>query len=125
MLWSNMLGSDILGSKVLGSKVLGSKVLGSKNAPSSRVDRHRHRLRGHRCKEILQYRSVLVRKPEQPPHQFEKARLLPDIQQLEEFRAGVPFQSREKPFGFVNRCALAAAFKIINYRSHLCLNALS
>src|SRR5665213_686908 len=95
----------------------------SKDAPALPVDRHRHGAGGRVGEKILQNQPALVRKPEQPAHQFEKPRLLTDIEQLKKLRTGVPFQGREKPFGFVNRTTADRTIEIVNDRSHLFPNA--
>ena len=74
----------------------------SKDTPSLRIDRRSYCLEGRRCKKFLENQPTLVGEHKQPADQFEKPRLLPDIQQFEKFRDGVPSQRRKKPFGFVN-----------------------
>ena len=87
-----------------------------KNKPAFRVDCASRRPMGRVGKKVLQSKPALVGERKQPAHQFEKARLLPDIQQFKEFRAGVLPQSRQKPVGLVNESLLIerSGSKMIN-----------
>jgi len=73
-----------------------------KDAPSFAIDRNSCCLERRGCKKFLENQPTLVRECEKPAHQFEKPRLLPDIQQFEKFRDGEASQSREEPFALVN-----------------------
>ena len=70
--------------------------------PALRVDCPGGRSIGRIGEKVLQAKPALVGERKQPAHQFEKTRLLPDIEQFKEFRAGVLPQSRQKPVGLVN-----------------------
>jgi hypothetical protein len=91
-----------------------------KNKSAFRVDRSGRSPMRRIGQKILQTKPALFGERKQPAHQFEKPRFPPDIQQFKEFRAGILPQSRQKPFGCIDRIVPGRAirFKKDQFRSH-------
>jgi hypothetical protein len=96
----------------------GRSSLAGQNAPALLIDRDRRSLSVQRSKEILQDRPTLLGKSKQSAYQVEKSGLFADIQELEQFRAGISSQGGEKPFRLVDGIALAYGLKIVDYSRH-------